>query len=443
MRIQLSDHFTYGRLFRFVLPSIVMMIFVSIYGVMDGLFVSNYVGKTPFAAINIIVPLLMGMGAVGTMIGSGGAALVSKTLGEGKREEANRLFSMLVYLTIFLGVVLTILGLWLVRPASILMGATGDLLEYCVLYGRIMISLQTAFMLQLVFQSMSPVAEKPKFGLTVTVIAGSIDILLNALFIIVLGWGLAGAAISSVIGQVIGAVVPIVYYARQNDSLLRLVRPTFPVRAIVKVCTNGMSELMTTLSSSFVSVLYNLQLIRLAGEDGVAAYGVILYVNYIFFAVFLGYSLGVAPVIGYNHGAENHAELKNLFRKSLRVVGLSSVALTLLAVTLAGPIAWIYVRYDAALFELSRRAFFIYAFSFLLCGFNIFASAFFTALNNGFISATLSFSRTLLFQTLVIFTLPALLGTDGVWLSVPAAELLALLVTAFFFFAMRKRYHYA
>ncbi len=420
-----------------------MMIFVSIYGVMDGLFVSNYVGKTPFAAINLIVPLLMGMGAVGTMIGSGGAALVSKTLGEGKREEANRLFSMLVYLTIFLGAVLTLLGLWLVRPASVLMGATGDLLEYCVLYGRIMISLQSAFMLQLVFQSMAPVAEKPKFGLAVTVTAGSVDILLNALFIIVLGWGLAGAAISSVIGQVIGAVVPIVYFARKNDSLLRLVRPSFPFRAILKVCTNGVSELMTTLSSSFVSVLYNLQLIRLAGEDGVAAYGVILYVNYIFFAVYLGYSLGVAPIIGYNHGAENHPELKNIFRKSLKIVGLSSVALTLLAITLAGPIAWMYVRFDADLFELSRRAFFIYAFSFLLSGFNIFASAFFTALNNGLVSAIISFSRTLLFQTLMIFTLPVVLGTDGVWLSEPVAELLALFVTALFLLVMRKRYHYA
>ncbi|MCD8138311.1 MAG: hypothetical protein LUE17_00770 [Planctomycetaceae bacterium] len=265
---------------------------------------------------------------------------------------------------------------------------------------------------------------------------------MNALFIIVLGWGLAGAAISTVIGQVIAAVVPLVYYARENDSLLRIIRPVFPFRAILKVCTNGISELMTTISSSFVSVLYNLQLIRLAGEDGVAAYGVIMYVYYIFFAVFLGYSLGIAPVIGYNHGAKNSPELKNIFRKSLKVVGVSSIGITLLAVALAGPIAWIYVRYDAALFELSRRAFLLYSLSFLICGFNIFGSAFFTALNNGLISAIISFSRTLLFQTLVIFTLPVFWGIDGVWLSVSTAEFLALFVTVSLFIFMRKRYHY-
>jgi len=443
MRIQLSDHFTYKRLFRFVLPSIVMMIFTSIYGVVDGLFVSNFVGKTPFAAINLIMPLLMGLGSIGFMIGTGGGALVSKTLGEGKEKKANQYFSMLIFITIISGVTLTILGLFLTRPLAIAMGATDQLLEDCVLYGSILLIFQTAFMLQNVFQSLFAVAEKPKLGLIITVAAGMTNIILDALFIAVFQWGIAGAAIATVISQVVGGVAPIIYFAKRNNSLLRLTKPVFSMKSILKVCTNGSSELMTNLSTSLISVLYNLQLMKLAGENGIAAYGVIMYINFIFNAIFFGYAIGSAPVIGYHYGAENHSELKNLFRKSIIFITICGVTLTTMAMLLSGTLSKIFVGYDTELFEMTRHGFRLFALSFLIGGFNIFSSAFFTALNNGFISAVISFARTLLFQSLMIWILPILIGIDGIWVAIAVAELLGLAVTVFFFVRKKKQYHYA
>lgn len=443
MKIRLSDHFTYKRLLRFVFPSIVMMIFTSIYGVVDGLFVSNFVGKTPFAAINLVMPLLMGLGTLGFMIGTGGGALVSKTLGEGKKEQANRHFSMLICITAISGAALTVVGLFALRPVAAAMGATGELLENCVLYGSVMLVFQTAFMLQNVFQSLFAVAEKPKLGLAITVAAGMTNILLDALFIIVFHWGLAGAAVATVISQVVGGVVPLLYFARPNSSLLRFTKPVFSAETILKVCTNGSSELMTNLSNSVIGVLYNLQLIKLAGENGIAAYGVIMYVNFVFNAVFFGYAIGSAPVVGYHYGAENREELKNLLQKSLVFIGTCGVCLTGLALTLAAPLSKLFVGYDAALYEMTVHGFRLFALSFLLGGFNIFSSAFFTALNDGFVSASISFARTLLFQSVMVLFLPLLLGMDGIWLAIGVAELLALCVTAFFLAAKKRKYHYA
>lgn len=443
MRIQLSDHFTYNKLLRYAFPSIVMMMFVSLYGIMDGLFVSNFAGKTPFAAISLILPFVAAMGSAGYMLGTGGAAIVAKTLGEGQRNKANQIFSMLIVAAAILGVFLTLLGLLILRPLAMAMGATGELLEDSVRYGGIMLTFQTAFMVQTVFQSMFPVAEKPKLGLALTVTSGMIDIFLNALFIIVFKWGIVGAAVSTIIGQVIGCVVPVFYFLRRNDSLLRLVKPIFNAKMILKACTNGSSELMTALSSSVIGVLANLQLMKFAGENGIAAYGVILYANYIFYAVFIGYSMGCAPIVSYHYGAENHRELKSLYRKSLRIIGAASALLTAAAIIFSVPIAGFFVGYDPALLQISHRAFALYAISFLICGFNIFGSAFFTALNNGAVSAAISFARTLLFQALALAVLPFFLGIDGVWLAVVAAEGLALALTIFFFIRKRKRYHYA
>lgn len=443
MKIQLSDHFTYNKLLRYTFPSIIMMVFVSLYGIMDGLFVSNYAGKTSFAAISLILPFVAAMGSAGYMIGTGSAAIVAKTLGEGQRDKANQIFSMLIAFTAIAGAVLTILGLLILRPVAMAMGAERELLEHCVRYGSIMLSFQTAFMIQTVFQSIFPVAEKPKLGLMLTVAAGMIDILLNALFIIVFDWGVVGAAVSTVIGQLIGSAVPILYFLRDNDSLLRFVRPVFHGETILKACTNGSSELMTALSSSVVGALFNLQLMKLAGENGIAAYGVIIYANYIFYAVFIGYSMGCAPMIGYHFGAENHSELKSLFCKSLIIIGTGSLFLTAVAVLFSSPIARLFVGYDPALLKLSGRAFALYSVSFLICGFNIFGSAFFTALNNGLISTAISFGRTLLFQAMAIMVLPALLGIDGVWLAATVSETLALALAVFFFVREKGRYHYA
>ncbi len=442
MTIGLSEHFTYGKLLRFVFPSIIMMIFTSIYGVVDGLFVSNFVGKTPFAAINLIMPFLMICGTIGFMVGTGGSAIVSRTLGEGDRKRANRYFSMLVYATVVAGVVLTVLGLIFLRPITFFLGAEGQMAEDCILYGKILLPVLTAFLLQNVFQAFFVTAEKPLLGLWMTVAAGVTNIVLDALFVAVFKWGLAGAAYATAMSQVIGGVIPLVYFARPNTSLLRLTKTKAEGKVLLKTCTNGASELMTNLSMSLVNMLYNFQLIRLTGENGVAAYGVIMYVNFIFVSVFLGYAIGSAPIVGYHYGAENDAELKSLFRKSLVLNGIFSILMTAVAIGLSAPLSRIFVGYDRDLYVLTVRGFRIFSLSFLITGFNIFASAFFTALSNGAVSAAISFLRALLFQVVAVLALPLVFGTDGIWLAITFAELAALFVTIFFFVKMRKRYHY-
>lgn len=442
MKIKLSDHFSYKRLFRFVLPSIVMMIFTSIYGVVDGLFVSNFVGKTAFAAVNFTMPVLMILSTVGFMIGSGGSALVAKTLGEGDNEKANKYFSLLVYSVIAGGIVISILGEIFIEPVAYALGARGQMLKYCVLYARISFISLTMFMLQNVFQSLFVTAEKPKIGLVVTVTAGCINILMDFLLIGVFKFGIAGAAIATALSETFGGVFPIVYFSRKNNSVLKLGKTKFMGRVLLKTCTNGSSELMTNVSMSLVNMLYNIQLMNLAGEDGVAAYGVIMYVNFIFIAIFLGYSIGSAPIIGYNYGSQNHNELKNMFKKSLLIISLLATSLTLIAELVSYPLTSIFVGYDKNLFELTHNGFMLFSISYLMCGFNIFGSSFFTALGNGGISATISFSRSLLFQIISIFVLPLILGINGIWLSVVAAEFMSLIVTIVFLRTQRKKYKY-
>ena len=441
MKIQLSEHFTYGKLLRFTLPSIVMMIFTSIYGVIDGIFVSNFAGKTPFAAINLIMPYLMVFGTLGFMVGTGGTALISKTLGMGDRKKANEIFSMLTYVSIIGGVVLTVISMIFMRPAAVLLGAEGQMLEDCVTYGLIVQTALTAYILQFAFQSFCVTAEKPNLSLGMMIVAGVCNIVLDAL--LVPKWGLVGAAVATAIAQIIGAVIPIVYFLRPNSSLLRLGKCRFDGKALLRTCTNGASELMSNLSMSVVGMLYNVQLLDYAGEDGIAAYGVIMYVNFIFMAVFIGFAIGSAPLIGYNYGADNRAELKNLFRKSLVVLGTFALAMTASAELLAAPLSKIFVGYDKTLLDMTTRGFMIYSLSFLLCGFNIFGSSMFTALNNGLVSAAISFLRTLVCQIAAVMILPVFLGLDGIWCSVVVAELAALLLSVGCFVRFRSRYHYA
>lgn len=442
MKIQLSEHFTYKKLLRFVLPSIVMMIFTSIYGVVDGLFVSNYVGKTAFAAVNLVMPLLMMLSALGFMMGTGGSAIVAKTLGEGDKERADRYFSMMVYVTLAGGMALTVLGLVFLRPIVIALGAEGEMIGQCLIYGRISLASLTFFMVQNVFQSFFVAAEKPHLGLGVMVAAGVTNMVLDYVFIVVFGWGIAGAAAATAAGETVGGLVPLIYFSRKNTSLLRLTKTGIKGKILLKACTNGSSELMTNISMSLVNMLYNIQLMKLAGEDGVAAYGVIMYVNFIFLATFIGYSIGSAPIVGYHFGARNHNELKNLFRKSMRLIGGWGVLLMLLAFVLSGPLAQFFVGYDTELLAMTRHGLRLYALAFLVSGFNIYGSAFFTALNNGLVSAVISFLRTLVFQMAAVLILPMLLGLNGIWLAVLVAELLALGVTLQFFIQKKKVYHY-
>ncbi len=440
--IQLSDHFTYKRLMRFVLPPIVMMIFTSIYGVVDGLFVSNFVGKTPFAALNLIMPMLMIFGAVGFMIGTGGSALVAKTLGEGDRERANQYFTMLIILDLICGVLLAVVGNFIIEPVAVLLGADEALLPHCVLYGRINLCFLPAFMLQNAFQSFLITAEKPKLGLVVTVCAGCTNMLLDWLLVGIIPLGLTGAALATGLSQLVGGVIPLIYFLRQNTSLLRLTKTRLKARPLLRACANGSSELMSNISMSVVSILYNAQLMAIAGEDGVAAYGVIMYVNFIFVSFFIGFSIGVAPIIGFNFGALNKEELKNLLKKSLITVGSVGVVMTGLAEFLAAPLSQIFVGYDEGLYQLTFRGFQLYSLSFLLCGFNILGSGLFTALNNGGISAALAFTRTLVFQVAALFILPAFFGVDGIFFAVVAAEILAGFMTLLFIFLKRKKYGY-
>lgn len=443
MNIQLSEHFSYGKLLRFTLPSIVMMVFTSIYSVVDGIFVSNFAGKTPFSAINLIMPYIMAVGVVGFMVGTGGTALISKTLGMGDRKKANEIFSMLTAVCIGSGIVLTVLSILFLRPVAVLLGAEGEILADCVLYGRLVLLSAPAYILQFAFQSFYVTAEKAGLSLVMTVTAGICNIVLDALLVAVLGWGLVGAAVATAIAQWLGALIPLTYFARPNASLLRFCRFRFDVKALLRTCTNGSSELMSNLSMSLVGMLYNFQLLRFAGEDGVAAYGVIMYVNLFFLSIFIGFSIGTAPLFGYNHGADCGDELKNLFRKSLVILGISSVGMTVLAMGLARPLAEIFVGYDPRLTDMTVRGFLLYALSFMLCGFNIFGSSLFTALNNGLISAALSFLRTLICQIAAVLILPIFFGLDGIWTAILAAEAAALVLTAFFLIKYRKRYRYA
>lgn len=444
MKIQLSEHFTYNKLLRFVFPSIVMMIFTSIYSVVDGLFVSNFVGKTALASINLILPFLMGLSALGFMIGTGGSAIVAKTLGEGDPKRANAYFSMLVYVTAIGGIILALLGMLLVPSVASLLGAEGELLSNCILYGRINFISLPAFMLQNVFQSFFVTAEKPKLGLAVIITAGVTNMILDLLFVGILGFGLAGAAVATVCGEMIGGLFPVFYFSRKNSSLLRLGKTQFNGRILMQTCVNGSSELMTNLSSSIVNSLYNIQLMKFAGENGVAAYAAIMYVNFVFIAIFLGYSIGSAPIISYHYGAGNHGELKNLYKKSLQLVGSWGILLFILAQLLATPLAKLFVGYDSTLLAMTQIGFRIYSLVYLINGFNIFGSSFFTALNNGVVSAVISFLRTLVFQIGAVLILPVVFGgINGIWSSVTVAELLTLCITITFFVRQRRKYHYA
>lgn len=443
MRIQLSDHFTFKKLIKFVLPSIFMMIVTSIYGVIDGLFVSNFVGKTPFAAINLIMPFVMILGGVGFMLGTGGTALVSKIMGEGDTKKANQVFSMIIIATLIIGIALTALGQIFMRPVAKLLGASESMIDYSVLYGRITVGFTIAFMMQNVFQSFLVAAEKTKIGLAVTIIAGCTNIALDALFVAVFKWGIVGAAIATGIGQLLGGIIPLIFFLRKNNSLLQLEKTKIEIKSIIRACGNGSSELLTNVASSIVSMLYNLQLMDFFGEDGVSAYGVLMYVQLVFVAIEIGYSIGSAPIISYNYGANNKVELKNVFKKSIICMSVSGVVLSVMAQILAIPLSKLFVGYDEALFNLTVHAFRLYSFSYIFSGITIYSSGFFTSLNNGVISAIISFLRALIFQIIFVLLLPIIFGVDGIWWAMFATEVCAVIVSIFFFITKHKKYGYA
>lgn len=443
MAISLSDHFTFQKLIKFTYPSIIMMVFTSVYGVVDGLFVSNFAGSTPFAALNLIMPALMIFGAIGFMFGTGGSALVAKTLGEGRKEDANRYFSMVIETVVILGILLSAIGFLLMPQFAKWFGASEEMLPYCVSYGRTAIVFNTAFMLQNNFQGFLITAERPKLGLYFIVAAGCTNMVLDALFVGVFRWGVTGAAFATGLSECVGGIFPLLYFmSKKNTSLLRF-RPTKPEwRPLLKAAWNGSSELMSNISSSIVGMVYNLQLMKYFGENGVSAYGTIMYVQFVFFAIIIGYSISAAPIMSYHYGAQNHGEMKNVLQKSLMIVNGSSFILALAAQLLAGPIAKLFVGYNAELYNLTTHAFHIFAIAYLFVGFNIYASSFFTALNNGTISAIIAFTRTLVFQVGCVLFLPRIIGGDGIWSAIIVAESMAFLLGLTFLVTLRKKYHY-
>ena len=444
MSIQLSDHFTYKKLLKFTLPSIAMMIFTSIYGVVDGFFVSNFAGDIPFKAVNLIMPFLMIFGTVGFIFGTGGTAIVAHTLGEGDREKANRYFSLFVYVTFALGVVFAAIGIIFLRPIAVLLGAEGEILENCIIYGQIILLALPFLVLQFLFQSFFVAAEKPRMGLFVIIAAGVTNMVLDAVLIPLLPqtYRIIGAAIATALSQFVGGAVPLVYFARKNTSLFRLGKTKFELKGIIRACINGSSEFMSNISMSVVGMLYNIQLLKYAGEDGIAAYGVMMYVSFIFAAVFIGYSIGTAPVIGYHYGAGNHKEVRGILRKSLLILSIGGVVMLGIGQLFARPLAMIFVSYSEALMDLTISGFRIFALSFLFMGFAIFGSGFFTALGDGLTSAVISFLRTLLFQVGAVLLLPLVFDVNGVWISSVVAEVMAVVFSFFFMMIKRKKSHY-
>ncbi len=442
MNIQLSDHFTYQKIFRFVLPSIGMMVFTSIYGVVDGFFISNFAGKTAFASINLVMPFIMILAGIGFMIGTGGTALVSKYLGQKEEKRANECFTMMVVVVIVSGIIVSLLGIIFMRRISYFLGATEEMIEDCVIYGQIVIAFNMPYMLQNVFQSFMIAAEKPKLGLKVTVLSGVTNMVLDALFVGIFKWGVAGAAIATGASQCVGGFGPLIYFARENDSRLRLVKTKLELEPILQATGNGSSELMSNISSSLVGAVYNYQLMKYIGENGVSTYGVLMYVQFIFVAIYVGYAIGCAPIVSYHYGAENHDEVKNMLHKSITAMSILGIILAISAFSLSGVLAKIFVGYDAELLELTIHAFKLFSLSFLFSGLNIYTSSFFTALNNGVISAAVSFIRTLIFQMSFVLFLPLLLGTDGIWLSSIFAEIAAFIVSFIFLVIERKEYQY-
>lgn len=440
--MQLSSHFGLRRLLKYTVPSIIMMIFTSVYGVVDGFFVSNYTGKTSFAAVNFIMPVLMVLGCVGFMFGTGGSAVISKTMGEGDRKKASEIFTFIVIASAVLGTALAVIGMFVLKPLAVLFGADGRLLTDSVFYGKIILAALPFYVLQFEFQCLFATAGKPKLGLFVTAAAGIANMVLDALFVAVLKWGLGGAAAATAISQVLGGIIPVIYFARKNTSLLRFVKFRFDGKVLFKTCTNGSSELMSNISMSVVSMLYNVQLMKYAGENGVAAYGVLMYVSMIFQAVFIGYSVGSAPIIGYNYGAQNHSELKGLLKNGFLFIGICAVFMFAAGELLSRPLSLMFVGYDEELLDMTAHAFSIFSFSFLLSGFSIFGSSYFTALNDGLTSALISFLRTLVFQIAAVLLFPIIFDLDGIWFSIVAAEIMSVTVTMLFLILKRKKYGY-
>ena len=443
----LSDHFTYRKIFRMTIAPILMMIFTSLYVVVDGLFIANFVGKDAYAGENLIFPIIMIIGGIGFMFGTGGSALSAKLLGEGKKEEANQVFSMLLVFTFLVGIIVSIGGYFLVETfahgmASITEDATDEMVKEAITYGKILIIGQAIFMLQNYFQSFLLVDERSRLGFIATLCAGIGNIILDFLFIVVFKLGVAGAALGTISGYFVGAIIPFIHFIKNKNGLIEFKLTRFKARPILKSCFNGSSEFVNNISSSIVGIVFNIQLLKFMGQNGVAAYGTIAYVSFLFVSIFIGYSIGMAPVISFNYGAENHDELKNVLRKSLIIIFIMELFMVLISFTCARPLAMLFSSGNNDLEELTINALRICSLAFIFTGIGIFTSSFFTALNNGALSALNAFMRTLVFQIAFILLLPLIFGASGIWWAIIFADCAAFILAIACLIWKRKQYHY-
>lgn len=447
MPVSISEHFTYRKIARATIFPIMLMVFISLYSVVDGIFIANCSNNNAFAAVNLIFPLIMIIGSIGFMLGTGGTALVSKYLGEGNKDKANKTFSLIIYTTFVFGVIFSIIGFFLVKPvvnlmASLSLDSTEEMKEYAVLYGRVMMLGQIAFMMQNVFHSFFMVAEKGKMAFLFTLIAGISNIIFDALFIAVLKMGILGAALGTIIGYVIGGIGPLIYFIFKKDLPIRLCRTNIDFKDLFQAIYNGMSEFISNIAMNLVSVIYNAQLLKAFGVNGISAYGIIMYLSFVFAAIFIGYSIGMAPAVGYNYGAKNNKELRNILRKSMRAMLVLGIAMFTLSVSTAYPFAYLFSRGEKELIDLTVHATLIYSLAYLAFGFSMFSSSFFTALNNGAVSTIISLTRTLVFQIGMILLFPLIFGPNALWWALVVGELLNVVLDSIFLLINKKKYGY-
>lgn len=441
MQNDISKEFTLPSLIKFTLPTIVMLVFVASYTIVDGIFVSRFVGTTALSAMNIVFPLINILIGLGIMMGTGGSAIIGRKLGEGKEEEARSAFTLVTVFSIIVGLVISALCFLFIQPLSILLGADENLLPYCIAYGRIMMAFYTVSVVQTLFQTLFITAGKPQLGLWLNVAAGLANILFDYVFIVLLDMGIAGAAWGTVSGFLIGGIPALVYFAKPR-TVLYFVKPRWNGRIILQTMTNGSSEMVTNAAMAITTLLFNLAMMELLGEDGVAAITIVLYAQFLFSSAYLGFASGAAPVFSYNYGNRNIPQLKWLFKTCLCIILISSVVCFAFSYLMAVPTIAIFTPKESNTYAITLYGYKIFVWNFLFAGINIFASSFFTALSNGKVSAMISFLRTFVFVAGSILLLPKFLGIDGIWLAVPVAEAVTVLVALFLLAINRKHYHY-
>lgn len=434
MSHSINQDITPAGLLKFAAPSIVMMVFMSLYTIVDGIFVSRFLGSNALSSLNIVYPVISVAIALSTMLGTGGSAIISKYLGEGKNERAREALTQFVVLTLLLSFVLLILSEMFLTPISRLLGASDVLLADCRLYLGASMLFAPACMLQAVFQSFLVTAGRPGLGLLLMTGAGICNMILDYVLIVPCQMGIAGAALATGIGQCIPAVCGLCFFLFTRQDL-RFCRFTFSAKEILDACYNGSSEMVSQLSNAVITFLFNIVMMSLAGEHGVAAITILLYGQFLFNAVYLGFSIGISPVIGFQYGAGDRTKLRKIYRISFLSVAISSVVIVAAAICFSPTIVAIFTK-DQRTFELASVGFRLFAVNFLFSGINITSSGFFTALSNGKVSALISFSRTLVFIVISLLILPRILGITGAWIAIPVAEFLTLLISGW----MHRKY---